>query len=131
MNCPACGAPAPEGARFCPECGQRLVVAADERRLVTVLMADLVGFTALAETADPEQVKRLVDGCFESLVRDITDFGGRLDKIVGDEIVAQVGAPLAHQDAAGRAVRAALRMQETLAALAPELSVDVRMRVGV
>src|SRR5665213_2759102 len=48
MTCPACGAPVPEGARFCPECGQRLVAAADERRLATVLMADLVGFTALS-----------------------------------------------------------------------------------
>ena len=93
MTCPACGAPVPEGARFCPECGQRLIAAADERRLVTVLMADLVGFTALSAGSDPEQVKRLVDACFEALVADIVDFGGHLDKIVGDEIVAQFGAP--------------------------------------
>jgi class 3 adenylate cyclase/tetratricopeptide (TPR) repeat protein len=131
MTCPACGVSVPDGARFCPECGQRLVVAADERRLVTVLMADLVGFTALSETADPEQVKRLVDGCFERLVRDITDFGGRLDKIVGDEIVAQFGAPVAHEDDAERAVRAALRMQATLGEMAPQLGVAVQMRVGV
>ena len=131
MTCPACGVPVPEGARFCPDCGQRLVVAADERRRVTVLMADLVGFTALSATSDPEQVKRLVDACFEQLVNDITHFGGRLDKIVGDEIVAQFGAPVAHEDDAERAVRAALRMHETLAALAPQLGVVVQMRVGV
>ena len=131
MTCPACGVPVPEGARFCPECGQRLVVAADERRRVTVLMADLVGFTALSAASDPEQVKRLVDTCFERLVNDITHFGGRLDKIVGDEIVAQFGAPVAHEDDAERAVRAALRMHETLTSLVPQLGVDVQMRVGV
>ena len=114
MTCPACGATTAAGARFCQECGQRLVASPDERRLVTVLMADLVGFTALSAGADPEQVKRLVDHCFERLVADITAFGGRLDKIVGDEIIALFGAPIAHEDDAERAVRAALRMQETL-----------------
>jgi class 3 adenylate cyclase len=99
--------PVPEGARFCPECGQRLVVAPDERRQVTVLMADLVGFTALSAASDPEQVKRLVDDTFERLIADITAFGGRLDKIVGDELVAQFGAPVAHEDDPERAVRAA------------------------
>ena len=131
MTCPACGAPVPEGARFCSECGQRLIVAADERRLVTVLMADLVGFTALSAASDPEHVKRLVDACFEGLVADIVTFGGHLDKIVGDEIVALFGAPVAHEDDAERAVRAALRMQGTLAALAPDLGIRVQMRVGV
>ena len=79
-----------------------------------------------AETADPEQVKRLVDRCFERLVTDITTFGGRLDKIVGDEIVALFGAPVAHEDDAERAVRAALRMHETLAAVAEEIGVPVQ-----
>ncbi|HEY5076690.1 MAG TPA: adenylate/guanylate cyclase domain-containing protein, partial [Acidimicrobiia bacterium] len=131
MTCPACGLPVPEGARFCSECGQRLVAAVDERRLVTVLMADLVGFTALSAASDPEQVKRLVDACFEALVADIVDFGGRLDKIVGDEIVALFGAPVAHEDDAERAVRAALRMPGTLGALAPDLGIRVQIRVGV
>ncbi|MDQ1461044.1 MAG: hypothetical protein QOI08_2528 [Actinomycetota bacterium] len=131
MTCPACGAPVAEGARFCSECGQRLIAAADERRLVTVLMADLVGFTALSAANDPEHVKRLVDACFDALVVDIVDFGGHLDKIVGDEIVALFGAPIAHEDDAERAVRAALRMHATLAALAPDLGIRVQMRVGV
>src|SRR5262245_8775301 len=131
MSCPVCSAQVPDGARFCPECGQRLIVAPEERRLVTVLMADLVGFTTYAESADPEQVKRLVDHCFERLVTDFTTFGGRLDKIVGDEVVALFGTPVAHEDDAERAVRAALRMHETLALVAEEISVPVRMRVGV
>jgi class 3 adenylate cyclase/tetratricopeptide (TPR) repeat protein len=131
MTCPACGAPVADEARFCSECGQRLVATVDERRLVTVLMADLVGFTALSAANDPEQVKRLVDACFEALVSDIVEFGGRLDKIVGDEIVALFGAPVAHEDDAERAVRAGLRMHATLAALAPDLGIGVEVRVGV
>jgi class 3 adenylate cyclase/tetratricopeptide (TPR) repeat protein len=131
MNCSACGASVPDAARFCPECGHRLVAAPEERRLVTVLMADLVGFTAFSESTDPEQVKRLVDQCFDRLVADITAFGGRLDKIVGDEVVALFGTPIAHEDDCERAVRAALRMHETLATVATEIDLPLQMRVGV
>jgi class 3 adenylate cyclase/tetratricopeptide (TPR) repeat protein len=98
---------------------------------VTVVFADLVGYTALSETRDPEQVKNLIDSCFERLVADIDAFGGRVDKIIGDAIVALFGAPIAHEDDAERAVRAALRMQETLVAHTADLGVDIRMRVGV
>jgi class 3 adenylate cyclase/tetratricopeptide (TPR) repeat protein len=122
----------PEAARFCPSCGHSLGTARlEERRVVTVLFADLVGFTSLAETLDPESVKHLVDGCFELLVADVVAFGGRVDKIVGDAIVALFGAPVAHQDDAERAVRAALRMHQTLANhCGPELP-RLEMRVGV
>ena len=98
---------------------------------MTVLFADLVGFTAMSEHLDPEQVKRLVDHAFERLVRDVTSFGGRVDKIVGDAIVALFGAPVAHEDDAERAVRAALRMQGTLAEYASESGAGIRMRIGV
>lgn len=132
MTCPACGHPSLEGARFCSNCGQALVAPrGEERRVATVLFADLVGFTGLAETMDPEQVKHLVDGCFQRLVADVTAFGGRVDKIVGDAIIALFGAPVAHEDDAERAVRAALRMQNTLATRAQELGIGIRMRIGV
>jgi class 3 adenylate cyclase/tetratricopeptide (TPR) repeat protein len=121
----------PAGARFCPDCGQDLRLRGDERRIVTVLFADLVGYTTISESRDPEHVKNLIDGCFERLVADIDAFGGRVDKIIGDAIVALFGAPTAHEDDAERAVRAALRMQETLAAHTAELDVDIQMRVGV
>ncbi|MBL8777897.1 MAG: AAA family ATPase [Acidimicrobiales bacterium] len=131
MTCGSCGAAVPEGARFCPSCGQATSVPSDERRVATVLFGDLVGFTTLSETADPEHVKNLVDACFGRLVAEIETFGGKVDKIVGDAIVALFGAPVAHEDDAERAVRAALRMQETLARHAAEGDVDVRMRIGV
>jgi class 3 adenylate cyclase/tetratricopeptide (TPR) repeat protein len=129
--CPGCGADVPDGARFCPNCGTDLQARGDERRIVTVLFADLVGFTALSEDRDPEQVKRLVDRCFERLVVDIEAFGGRVDKIVGDAILAMFGAPIAHEDDAERAVRAALQFHRTFDDARADLGVDVRLRVGV
>jgi len=136
--CAACAHPVPSGARFCPSCGSGVVastLAAEERRVVTVLFADLVGYTALAEFLDPEQVKRLIESCFERLVADIETFGGRVDKLLGDAIVALFGAPVAHEDDAERAVRAALRMQETLTQFVAERGMDgpggIQMRVGI
>ncbi|MGH9135528.1 MAG: adenylate/guanylate cyclase domain-containing protein, partial [Acidimicrobiales bacterium] len=130
--CRSCGAPTSPEARFCASCGQPLVVRGDERRVITVLFADLVGFTTLAEHRDPESVKNLVDRCFGRLAADIADHGGRVDKIVGDAILALFGAPVAHEDDAERAVRAGLRMQATLAEWAGETGAEaLRLRVGV
>jgi len=120
-----------DDARFCSSCGHHIAAHAEERRVVTVVFADLVGFTALSESLDPETVKRLVDRAFERLVHDIETFGGRVDKIIGDAIVALFGAPIAHEDDAERAVRSAMRMQDTLGAYAVEAGVDIQMRVGV
>src|SRR5437879_6977773 len=97
MTCPACGVPAPEGARFCAECGQRLIVAADERRLVTVLMADLVGFTALSAGSGPGRVKRLVDACLEGLGVDVVAFGDTVEMIVGAGLEATCGWTGGHE----------------------------------
>ena len=131
MNCSSCGTECAVGARFCWSCGHSLVEPTEERRVVTVLFADLVGFTALSEARDPEEVKRLVESAFEHLVRDVTAFGGKVDKILGDAIVALFGAPVAHEDDAERAVRAALRMQETLAEYSSTSGAALQMRIGV
>ena len=136
MLCPSCATQIPADARFCSSCGYAITATqAEERRITTVLFADLVGFTTLAEHRDPETVKRLIDSCFQLLVDDITSFGGRVDKILGDGILALFGAPVAHEDDAERAVRAALRMQATLnhfvstSGLAG--SSEIRMRIGI
>lgn len=131
MTCGSCGTVNPDGARFCLSCGHPLVTRGDERRVATVVFADLVGFTTMAEAADPEQVKDLVDRCFERLAADIHAFGGQVDKVVGDAIIALFGAPVAHEDDAERAVRAALRMQESVVAYAAEQDAEVQMRIGV
>jgi class 3 adenylate cyclase/tetratricopeptide (TPR) repeat protein len=99
--------------------------------VVTVLFADVVGFTPLSQDRDPEHVKNLLDRCFDRLAAEISAYGGRVDKIVGDEIMAVFGAPVAHEDDPERAVRAALQMQRNLLEHAEETGADVRMRIGV
>lgn len=129
MTC-TCGTETPVGAKFCPNCGH-LLTSAEERRVVTVLFADLVGFTKFSETLDPERAKHIVDRYFERLVADITSFGGKIDKIIGDGILALFGAPTAHEDDAERAVRAGLRMQRTVQSLSDELDLEMQLRIGV
>ncbi|RMH81535.1 MAG: hypothetical protein D6683_04120 [Actinomyces sp.] len=131
MQCPACGSAVTSEARYCSACGHELVHRVDERRLVTVLFADIVGFTGLSEGRDPESVKNLVDRCFARLADEITAFGGRVDKVVGDAIIALFGAPTAHDDDAERAVRAALALQRAVGELAATSGVDLRLRIGV
>ena len=130
MKCPACATEVPQGARFCPTCGN-LLVSTEERRVVTVLFADLVGFTSMSEAADPEEIKHLIDQCFQRLVADVTAFGGTVDKIIGDAILALFGAPTAHEDDPERALRAAFRMQRSLEAFNAERSLDLRIRIGI
>lgn len=135
LSCTSCSSPLPEGARFCPSCGTEVTLAAaEERRVVTVLFADLVGYTALSEHLDPERVKRLIEGAFERLIADIVTFGGRVDKVLGDGIVALFGAPIAHEDDADRAIRAALEMHSSLGRFVDdhlELEAPLQLRIGV
>ena len=95
--------------------------------MVTVVFADLEGFTALAEHRDPESVKELLDSCFDRLVPVVEEHGGHVDKVIGDELMAVFGAPTSHEDDPQRAVRAAVALGPALAAVDPSL----RLRVGV
>jgi class 3 adenylate cyclase/tetratricopeptide (TPR) repeat protein len=135
MACVSCSRPLPDGARFCPFCGHEVLGAAvEERRVVTVLFADLVGYTALTEQLDPEKAKRLIDGAFEALVADINAFGGRVDKILGDGILAIFGAPVAHEDDPERAIRASMQMHQSLDRFARghrDLDGQLKLRIGV
>ncbi len=135
MACVSCSRPLPDGARFCPFCGHEVLGAStEERRVVTVLFADLVGYTALSERLDPEQVKRLIDGAFEALQADINAFGGRVDKILGDGVLALFGAPVAHEDDPDRAIRAAIQMHQSIDRFSRshvELAGALQLRIGV
>ena len=134
--CPRCGAEVPNGARFCPSCGLSLgAEPRSERRIVTVLFGDLTGFTEMSERLDAEEVKTIVDRAFEGLAEVVTLYGGAVDKIVGDEIMAVFGAPQAHEDDPERAIRCALEMQRQLQTYSHQLERDrgvkLGMRIGV
>ncbi len=96
-----------------------------------MLFADIVGFTAMSEARDPEQVKNLVNSWFARLASDVTNHGGRVDKIVGDALMALFGAPVAHEDDAERAVRCALAMQRTVSTIADDAGLPLQLRVGI
>src|SRR6266566_4681181 len=140
--CASCGSPSRQGERFCGECGSRLHEAAPpaagpaapvaERRLVSVLFADLVGFTTLSEQRDPEEVRELLSRYFESCKRLISLYGGTVEKFIGDAVMAVWGTPTAKEDDAERAVRAALDLVAMVSALGQEVGApDLSARAGV
>ena len=138
VTCPVCGTPAVPGARFCFQCGTALDSAVmeteTERRIVTVLFGDLSDFTSWAEDLDPERVGVVTDRVLASLAAIVMEYGGHVDKLVGDGIMAVFGAPTAHEDDAERAVRAAARMQTVVRRLVAQESGGGRqlgLRVGL
>jgi len=127
--CPSCGQENSPGAKFCSECGNGLVEATrprEERKVVTVLFADLVGFTAQAERLDPEDVRSVLAPYYARLRTELERFGGTVEKFIGDAVMALFGAPVAHEDDPERAVRAALAIRDW----AREES-KIQVRIGV
>ena len=145
-RCPSCGASPSATARFCPECGQALDsgegagpgrpselpidrvatpapigAPVSERRLVSVLFADLVGFTTLSQSRDPEDVRSLLSAYFEACSSLVERYGGTVEKFIGDAVMAVWGAPVAQEDDAERAVRCALDLVDAVGALGTEL----------
>src|SRR5207245_6913171 len=118
-------APAPRPAAAPPE----------ERGQVTVVFADLSGYTAVAKQMDPEAVKTLVESCLRRLVQEVERYGGTVDKYIGDNVMALFGAPIAHEDDPERAVRAALGMQAAMAELNQgiglEFGFELPLRIGI
>ena len=113
--CRSCGQENVPGAKFCSECGVGLVGATrtrEERKVVTVLFADLVGFTARAEQLDPEDVRSVLAPYYARLRSELERFGGTVEKFIGDAVMALFGAPVAHEDDPERAVRAALAIRD-------------------
>src|SRR3954454_8958312 len=104
---------------------------AEERKIVTILFADVSGFTALSEQKDPEEVRSLINGCFEHLVPVVQKFGGTIDKFIGDEIMALFGAPVAHEDDAERAVRTALELMEAMTTFNQGHATDLNLHIGI
>ncbi|MDQ1541853.1 MAG: hypothetical protein QOH29_2579, partial [Actinomycetota bacterium] len=154
LTCPACGTPV-TGGRFCAECGTPLADARPlapglptqtpheganggapapvaERRMASLLFADLVGFTPITEARDPEAVRELLSAYFERARAIVERYGGTVEKFIGDAVFAVWGVPAAREDDAERAVRAGLDLAGTATVLGEELGIDgLQMRVGI
>src|SRR3954447_4037450 len=142
-SCPACGTtPSHPSARFCLNCGQPLTGAATspaavemgpvaERRICSVLFCDLVGFTPLSESRDPEEVREMLSQYFEAARTVVVRYGGTVEKFIGDAVMAVWGTPVALEGDTERAVRAALELVDAIAALGTEVGAGLSARAGV
>ena len=135
--CPNCGRENAAEAKFCSDCGTRLAAertgAREERKIVSVVFADLVGFTARSEKLDPEDVRAIQTPYFQRVRAEIEGCGGTVEKFIGDAVMGVFGAPVAHGDDPERAVRAALAIRDGVAELsggASELDLQVRVAVN-
>ena len=138
--CPSCGTENPPGFRFCASCGTQLAApteereptpapVAAERRRVTVLFADLVGFSTLAEDLDPEELQTLMTETFAELTEEVERREGSIEKFIGDAIVAVFGTPVAHEDDPDRAVQAARGMLEIVRRRSQ--TTPLQLRIGI
>ena len=163
--CPRCGAALAPADRFCSQCGERvatadpdaapasqvaplpqaaatpaareptLAVGGAERKLVTILFADLAGSTGLADRLDPERLREVIQRYFDAMREEIEAEGGTVEKFIGDAVMAAFGVPTAHEDDPSRALRAAdamcRRLEKVNADLAVSHGLSLRMRIGV
>ena len=165
MECPKCQADNPNTQKFCGDCGYDLRLTEDpisygyaqpksytpkhladkilstrsaiegERKMVTVLFADVANYTSMSEKLDPEGVHQIMDGCFKILIDEIHNHEGTINQFTGDGVMALFGAPLAHEDHAQKACYAALSIQESLQEykklLNDKFGIDLKMRIGI
>jgi len=163
--CPNCGSLNSPVYKFCKKCGQDLRKSTEvppidysrpqsytpkfladkilntrssiegERKLVTVLFADVANYTAIAEKLDPEEVHQIMDGCFKILMDEIHKYEGTINQFTGDGVMALFGAPLAHEDHGQRACHAALAIQKAIEdygqRILKERGVTFKMRIGL
>jgi len=141
LTCRSCGTANPPGTRFCGQCGTPLAPGLEtdrtptgfsERRLITVLFADLANYTSFSEGRDPEDVRDFLTSYFERANEVLTRFGGVVDKFIGDAVMAVWGATTSNEDDPERAVRAGLELVEAAAKLAADAGApELALRVGI
>ena len=135
--CATCGSPLPEDARFCPSCGSSTALPnlGQERKVVTVLFADVTGSTALGERLDPERFREVMQSYGNAMREELEAEGGTVEKFIGDAVMAAFGVPAAHEDDPERGLRASLHMMRRLDELNGELQrthdVSLQIRIGV
>jgi class 3 adenylate cyclase len=138
LVCGSCGADNPPGYKFCGRCGAPLTTsqvksAFEERRVITVVFADLVGFTSRAERMDPEDLRSILDPYYRRLRAELEAHGGTVEKFIGDAVMGVFGAPVAHGDDPERGVRAALAIRDAVPQMnaeAPDLDLQLRIAVN-
>src|SRR5712664_4882591 len=135
MVCSVCGRPLPDGARFCPNCGASVgpLVGTEERKVVTVLFADIVDSTGLGGRLDPERSREVLGQFFGAAAEELLALRGRPEKFIGDAVMAVFGLPHVHEDDALRAVRAALAIRARTRRLgeAAGLTQPLEIRIGI
>jgi class 3 adenylate cyclase/tetratricopeptide (TPR) repeat protein len=135
MTCAVCGQPLPDGARFCPNCGAPVSTSlgTEERKLVTVMFADLVDSTGLAQRLDPERTREVLGRFYDEATEEILALRGRPEKFIGDAVMAVFGLPQVHEDDAVRAVRAGLAMRDRVRRMCTVLGLpqELEVRVGI
>src|SRR6266550_5258106 len=135
MTCQVCGHPLPEGARFCPNCGAVVgtPLGTEERKMVTVLFADLVDSTGLGQRLDAERAREVLGRFFAVATEELQALRGRPEKFIGDAVMAVFGLPHVHEDDAIRAVRAAMAIRERVRRLgrAEGLEAPLEVRIGI
>ena len=135
MSCPVCGRRLPAGARFCPNCGAAVgpLVGTEERKMVTVLFADLVDSTGLARRLDPERSREVMGRFFDAAVEELNALRGRPEKFIGDAVMAVFGLPHVHEDDALRAIRAGLAIRARARRLGQSAGLEglLEIRVGI
>src|SRR4029079_9552216 len=130
LVCASCGTENPAGYKFCGQCGAALISARvksafEERRVISVVFADLVGFTSRAAQMDPEDLRSILDPYYRQSRARLEAHGGTVEKFIGDAVMAVFGAPVAHGDDPERAVRAALAVLEAV-----DLDVSIAVNTG-
>src|ERR1700682_2497987 len=135
MTCSVCGRPLPDGARFCPNCGAAVgpLVGTEERKMVTVLFADIVDSTGLGARLDPERAREVLGQFFGAASEELLALRGRPEKFIGDAVMAVFGLPHVHEDDALRAVRAGLAIRGRTRRLGEEAGLDrpLEVRIGI
>jgi len=135
MTCTVCDAPLPEGARFCPNCGAVVAdsLGTQERKVVTVLFADLVNSTGLAQRLDPERSREVLGQFFDAATEELRALRGRPEKFIGDAVMAVFGLPTVHEDDALRAVRAGMAIRNRLDRMCDDVALPepLEVRIGI
>jgi class 3 adenylate cyclase/tetratricopeptide (TPR) repeat protein len=135
MTCATCGQPIPAGAHFCPNCGTGVseLLGTEERKLVTVLFADLVDSSGLAQHLDQERAREVMSRFFDALAEELLALRGRPEKFIGDAVMAVFGLPQVHEDDALRAVRAGLAIRDRIHRLGQSVGLPepLQVRVGI